>query len=168
MSRVSRARRIAMAAAYGGGGIGVLGAMATGLLMTQAKRARRSIPVSAEPPPASDGVYGAGYGGTEINLVVLGDSSAAGLGAGRPEFTPGALLGVGLANAVRRPVRVRCVAVVGAVSADLHGQTARALGTEPARGTEPAWGTEPARGIEPAPGTEPALGTEPASGIGSR
>ena len=43
MSRASRARRIAAAAAFGGGGIGALGAAAYGVLVTEVKMARKLI-----------------------------------------------------------------------------------------------------------------------------
>src|SRR5690606_23666277 len=73
------ARRIARAALFGGGGLGVLTAGAYGLLHTEALVARRSIGVIDGPPPDADGIYGS-YPGTPLAFAVLGDSTAAGLG----------------------------------------------------------------------------------------
>jgi lysophospholipase L1-like esterase len=121
VSRASRARRIAAAAAYGGTGVTVVGAAGLALLTVEARLARRWIggPLGAALPV--DGVYGAGAGPV-LDLAVLGDSSAAGLGADRPEQTPGAVLATGLAAVSGRPVRLTSVAVVGAESAALAAQ----------------------------------------------
>lgn len=128
MSRIARARRIAMTAAYGGGGIGLAGAVAAGLLYAQAKLARHLIPITDAPPPACDGRYGTGHGGEPVSLLVFGDSSAAGYGVKQSRETPGALLASGLAERLRRPVDLSCFAAVGAASADLPGQLERAAG----------------------------------------
>jgi lysophospholipase L1-like esterase len=127
MSRARRARKVAAAAAFGGGGVTALGALGVGLMAVEMKLARRTIgtPFGAA-GPAADGVYGAGAG-RPIQLVVLGDSSASGLGADLPEHTPGAVVARGLAAVAGRPVRLTTVAVVGAVSADLSGQLDRLL-----------------------------------------
>ncbi len=130
MSRVSTARRIARAAAYGGGGLGVAGAMFTGLLRVQAELAKRAIPAFDEDPPVADGRYGTAFGGVPLQLVVLGDSSAAGLGVDLPAETPGALLATGLAGLLERPVDLRCHAVCGAVSAGLGPQVIDAVASE--------------------------------------
>ena len=121
MSRASRARRIAAAAAYGGTGVTMVGAAGLAVLTAEAQLARRWIgsPLGAALPV--DGVYGAGAGPV-LDLAVLGDSSAAGLGADRPEQTPGAVLATGLAAVSGRPVRLTSVAVVGADSAALAEQ----------------------------------------------
>ncbi|HEX5533008.1 MAG TPA: SGNH/GDSL hydrolase family protein [Actinomycetales bacterium] len=122
MSRASRARRIAAAAAFGGGGLTALGALGVGLVTAEAKLARRQIgtPFGAHGPDA-DGVYGSGPG-DPIDLVVAGDSSAAGLGCESPRQTPGAILATGLAAVSGRPVRLTTVAVVGAQSSGLAAQ----------------------------------------------
>jgi lysophospholipase L1-like esterase len=122
MSRMRRARQIVLAAAYGGGGVGLAGALAAGLLLGQARRARRIIPMAQAPPPRCDGLYGTEHPGPPLRLAVLGDSSAAGYGVLRPRDTTGALLATGLAERLHRPVEVRCVAVVGAISAALVHQ----------------------------------------------
>ena len=89
MSRASQARRIAVAAAYGGGGLGLLTAGAFGLIRAEAAFARRTIGEPTETPLDADGIYGRHYDGEPISLVLLGDSSACGLGVARPEQTPG-------------------------------------------------------------------------------
>jgi lysophospholipase L1-like esterase len=131
LSRVARARRIAVTAAYGGGGIGLAGAALAGLLVGQAKLARRAIPQPKGGPPSCDGLYGTDFDGEPLTLAVLGDSSAAGLGVDLPRETPGALLAAGLAQIARRPVRVVCAAVVGAESAHLHAQVEQVLDAGP-------------------------------------
>ena len=133
MSRIARARRLAVAAAYGGTGASALGVAMVGLLATEAKLARRAIPPPEDDPPAADGVYGA-RGTTSrppLSLVVLGDSSAAGLGVHRARETPGGLIAAGLAEAGDRRVRLTVVARVGAVSQDLERQVALALEERP-------------------------------------
>ncbi|MDP9399171.1 MAG: SGNH/GDSL hydrolase family protein, partial [Actinomycetota bacterium] len=131
MSLAGRARRIALAAAYGSGGIGLLGAGTAALLVTEARLARRWIGPITEVPPRADGLYGASYPGAPLELMMLGDSSAAGLGVHDPTQTPGALLAAGLASAARRPVRLRCVARTGAQSVHLGPQVDQALLARP-------------------------------------
>lgn len=127
MSRASRARRVASMAAYGGGGLTFIGALGVGVMAVEARLARRWIgrPFGAAGPDA-DGVYGYGPG-KPINLVVLGDSSADGLGATRPEETPGAIIATGLAAVAGRSVCLTNVAVVGAESTHLDGQVDQVL-----------------------------------------
>ena len=78
MTKARVARRIAMAAAYGGGGLGVLSAGAFGLIRAEAALARRAIGEPTGIPPEADGVYGAHHAGEPLRLVMLGDSSACG------------------------------------------------------------------------------------------
>lgn len=125
------ARRIATAAAFGGGGLSVLGASVYGLLRAQARFARRTITGrSLRGPHDADGIYGATEG-APISFVVLGDSAAAGYGVELPEETPGALLAAGLAEIAHRPVRLTTLAQVGALTADLDHQVDKALVTDP-------------------------------------
>jgi lysophospholipase L1-like esterase len=137
VGRAARARRIAVAAAYGGGSLGVVGASLYGTLATQARLARRSIGEPTEEPPAADGLYGASAGQTgelaadPLTFVMIGDSSAAGLGVHRPEETPGALLAGGLAEAAHRPVQLVNVARSGAQTSDLERQLELALAHRP-------------------------------------
>ena len=134
LTRLGVAKRVAAAAALGGGGIGVLTGGAIGLIVAEAKLARRAIGPAKGDPPRADGVYGAWYAapGVEvIRLAVLGDSSAAGYGVTESARTPGALLASGLAEAAGSPVRLHNVAKVGGQSSDLGWQLERVLAAGP-------------------------------------
>jgi lysophospholipase L1-like esterase len=130
MGRARRARRIAQTAAYGGGfgiaGIGVLGVVGYGLVKAEALLARIAVGVITEDAPEDDGVYGSAPG-APLELLVIGDSSAAGLGADVGDQTIGAILATGVSAFAGRRVRLTNVAVVGAVSGDLGVQVANAL-----------------------------------------
>jgi len=132
VGKAGAARKLASAAAYGGGGLSVLGAGLYGVLRAEARIARRTIGEAAkEPPPDPTGWYGRGRAGPAIKVVLLGDSSAAGYGVARVEETTGALLASGLAERADRRVYLRAFAKVGARSSDLAGQLDRALPIEP-------------------------------------
>lgn len=131
MGTAGAAKKLAAAAAYGGGGLSLLGAGLYGVLRAEAKLARRAIgPTSGEPPDAT-GWYGRGRPGPALKVALLGDSSAAGYGVDRVVETTGALLASGLAERANRRVHLRSYAVVGARSSDLDSQIDRALPTEP-------------------------------------
>ena len=123
---MSRTRYLAVKAAYGGGLVGTLGAAGWGLLVTEAKLARRTIGEPTDSAPDPDGRYGKGRG-RPFRLAVLGDSSAAGLGVDEPAQTTGAQLAGGLARELGRPVDLVVVAVVGGRSAGLDAQAGRVL-----------------------------------------
>ncbi|WP_062440415.1 SGNH/GDSL hydrolase family protein [Herbidospora daliensis] len=125
------ARRIATAAALGGGGVTALGAATYALLLAEGVLARRLVgrPVSEDGPP-SDGLYGDGTG-EPISMVVLGDSTSVGLGMTDPMDTPGVNLALGLASLAERPVRLTVVGRSGAISRDLDAQVDRALDARP-------------------------------------
>ncbi|MFY1673110.1 SGNH/GDSL hydrolase family protein [Plantactinospora sp. WMMB334] len=125
------ARRVAKVTALGMGLTALSTAAGYGLLLGQARQARRVIPLAEAPPPRGDGVYGAKFPGEPITMVVLGDSSAAGYGVHRPRETPGALLAIGTSRRLRRPVRLYRFAVVGCLSAGLRPQVDAALEREP-------------------------------------
>ena len=133
MSRASQARRIATAAAYGGGWLGLLTAAGWGLLLGEAKLARRWVGPPDGAPLTADGVYGVGQATSELllTLAVLGDSSAAGLGVHDPLETPGVLVAAGLAEVADRPVRLVSTAVVGARSEHLASQVERVRAERP-------------------------------------
>ena len=135
MSRERVARRIAAAAAYGGGGIGLLGVGFAGLLLTEAKLAEMQLNTLHGEPPQADGLYGQAFAGEEgqspLRMAVLGDSTAAGFGVDRGRDTPGALLAGGIAAMAERPVRLTVAAVNGAASDDLERQLVTVLETEP-------------------------------------
>ncbi|MFF4118710.1 SGNH/GDSL hydrolase family protein [Streptomyces sp. NPDC001714] len=134
MSRARVARRIAAGAAYGGGGVGLVGAAAVGLVLAEVRMARTAVHNgnSGGRVPTADGRYGVGYetsGEPPIRLTMLGDSTAAGQGVHRAAQTPGALLASGLAAVAERPVLLSNVALPGAQSDDLDRQVALVLGT---------------------------------------
>jgi lysophospholipase L1-like esterase len=126
--QIRRAGRIA-----GGltGAVAALTMLSAGVLMSQARTARRVIPMAEAPPPRGDGLYGPKFPGRPLSMVVLGDSSAAGYGVHRPRETPGALLATGISRRLRRPVQLRRLAVVGSTSAGLSYQVEAALEYEP-------------------------------------
>jgi lysophospholipase L1-like esterase len=121
-----RARGAALRGAYGGGALGALGALGYGLIRVEAAVARRTIGEPSDVPPDPTGTYGR-YPGPPLRLVMIGDSSATGLGCDSPAQTPGALLAGGVARELGRRVRLDVVAAVGARSAHLETQVARAL-----------------------------------------
>ncbi len=125
------ARRIATAAAVGGGGLTVLGAATYALLLAEATVARRIVgqPHGLDGPPA-DGVYG-DFDGEPISMVMLGDSTAVGLGMTDPADTPGVSIALSLATVAERPVRLSVVGQSGAASAELGEQVDRALLARP-------------------------------------
>lgn len=125
MSRAARGRRVAAAAAFGGGSLGALGAALVGVIYGETKLARRRIRPTETPPPRADGTWavpGLPPGRPPLRLVVLGDSSAAGYGLRDGADTPAAVLARGLSAWSRRPVDVQCAAVVGAQSRALGEQ----------------------------------------------
>jgi len=129
--RWQRARQIARLTAIGTGATAAAVVATAGVLIGQARQARRTIPLAEAPPPRCDGVYGAKSPGQPLTMVVLGDSSAAGYGVHRRRETPGALLATGLSRRTHRPVRLHCFAVVGAISAGLRHQVEAALEHQP-------------------------------------
>jgi lysophospholipase L1-like esterase len=131
VGKAAAARKLASAAAYGGGGLSVLGAALYGVLRAEAKVARKTIGVLEGRVPDATGWYGRSRPGPAIKVALLGDSSAAGYGVPVVEQTPGALLGSGIAAAANRRVHVGAFCRSGAKSSDLAGQVDRALPTEP-------------------------------------
>jgi len=130
--RALTARRIATAAAYGGGGLTALGGLTFGLLVIEARLARRIIQATPNgDPPVADRIYGRSLPGDPISFVMMGDSTAAGLGVLDPGETPAALLATGLSAIAARPVRLTNVAVSGSKSEVLPGQVAEALRAAP-------------------------------------
>jgi lysophospholipase L1-like esterase len=130
MGRARRARKIAATAAYGGGGlaagIGALGALTYGVLKAEAKVARRIVGQPFDGSPDDNGAYGSGLG-DPVELIVLGDSSAAGMGADNRYQTVGAIIANGVSALTGRPVHLTNTAVVGAESSGLELQLANAL-----------------------------------------
>jgi lysophospholipase L1-like esterase len=126
MSKARAAKKLAQAAAYGGGGLGLIGATIYGILTAEAQYVERVIGPARYYPTRGDGLYGR-YPGHPITLAILGDSSAAGYGTSSPAETPGVLLASGLAELAKRPVRLVDVARTGAQSSELRPQVDTAL-----------------------------------------
>ncbi|QUH00173.1 SGNH/GDSL hydrolase family protein [Saccharopolyspora erythraea] len=125
-----RALRLAMLAAGTAGG---LSGAAWGLLNGQSRYARRVIGPPANMPLRADGIHlpeGVGpvprselpEGTQPLDLAVLGDSAAAGLGVNFPDELLGVLIARGLAAELDRPVSLRTHAIVGTTSQELHAQ----------------------------------------------
>lgn len=82
-------------------------------------------PPSTWAAPVADGRYGPAVG-APLTLLMLGDSLARSVGAGRKEETLGARLAQGLADGSGRPVNLRVLARAGATTRTLDRQVARA------------------------------------------
>lgn len=106
------------------GGMAAGGVFAVGLLtVVEGFWARqRLFPTQILDVSGRTGLFGDAYEGEPIELALLGDSLAVGVGAEDPDQTVGVLLANGVASASRRPVRLRNVAVIGSESKDLSAQ----------------------------------------------
>ena len=121
-------RRLLSAVATAGA---VTGALAAGaalggreVLRRQAAAARAVIgQPHGENAPRADKTYKKRFG-DPVELLLVGDSVAAGLGAEQPRETLGARLAKGAAKKLQRSVRLRTVAVVGAETSMLADQLA--------------------------------------------
>jgi lysophospholipase L1-like esterase len=131
VGKAGAARKLAAAAALGGGGLSVVGASLYGLLKAEARLARQAIGKADKRPPDATGWYGQGRRGPAIKVALLGDSSAAGYGVETVQETPGAHLASGLAEGADRRVYLRSVAGVGAQTRDLGRQIDLALSIQP-------------------------------------
>lgn len=109
----------------------MLGAGLYGVLVAEAKIARRVIGNATDVPPDATGWYGRGRPGPAIRIALLGDSSACGYGVQRVEDTTGAQLASGVAAQAGRRVHLRSFAAVGAQSSALADQAEAAIGTHP-------------------------------------
>ena len=132
MGRARRRARIAATAAYGGGGlaagIGVLGLRSA----TACSRPRPGWPAGSSASrssgaPDDDGRLRRRARRRRSSCIVLGDSSAAGMGADTAWQTVGAIIASGVSALSGRPVRLTNVAVIGAESSGLDVQLANAL-----------------------------------------
>lgn len=130
MSRAQRARRVAAAAAYGGSGLAAAGLAGWALLQAEIVIAKRVIGDGPGTPQPDEGTYGAGFGEAR-RILVLGDSTAAGVGANRPAETLGAIVATGVAALSGQPVELRNVSRSGATSPQLLGQLERGLSLLP-------------------------------------
>lgn len=130
MSRASRARGIAARAAFGGGGLAAAGLLGLGVLRAEAQVARRLIGDGPGASQDDNGTYGAGVG-EAYRVLMLGDSTASGVGAGGPAETIGATVATGVAALTGRPVLLRNVSRSGATSLELPAQVQRGFDLMP-------------------------------------
>lgn len=116
--------RVPLLAAAAGATGAVLTLALGRLLQVQARAARRAIgkPLGEEVHVA-DRTWKKKYG-DPVDLLMLGDSIAAGLGADRPKHTLGAQLARRTARATHRAVRLHTAARVGAETSMLRTQLA--------------------------------------------
>jgi lysophospholipase L1-like esterase len=127
-SRVTRSRERVLLLAAAATGLGLAGSGlrygAREFLHRQADAARRVVgkPLG-EVAPDADGRYKKKYG-DPLELLLLGDSIAAGLGADLPKETLGGRLAKRLAKATRRTVHLTTAARVGSESSMLADQLA--------------------------------------------
>lgn len=115
-------RTLVISAGAVAAGIGLSAGGARQLLRRQAAAARLVIgkPLGEDAIDA-DKTWKPRYG-ERLDLLLLGDSIAAGLGAERRKDTLGARLARGLARHLHRSVRLRTAAVVGSETSALAGQ----------------------------------------------
>jgi lysophospholipase L1-like esterase len=117
--------RRGLTTALGAGGVAIVAVLlaARAGLAHQAALARRRIgkPLG-EDAIAADRVWRAALGGPPLELLMVGDSIAAGLGAKHRKETLGARVAKETARRLERSVRLRTAAVVGSESSDLAGQ----------------------------------------------
>lgn len=110
-----------------GAGLGAVGLSAAfGLFASEGLLTRARIPKNLGVPPVSDGTTWCAPNvaphRTPLQLALVGDSLAAGLGAHTPRDTVAVQLALNLSAQAGRPVHVTNVAVVGSRSRDLAGQ----------------------------------------------
>ncbi len=127
MSLRQRAAQAVVGTGAGVAGAAVLAGLGYGLIQVEAKFARKVVGQPFEGAPDDDGTYGAAPG-EPLELMILGDSTAAGMGADTRYQTIGAILSTGLAAITGRPVTLTNEAVIGAESSDLPVQLSKALG----------------------------------------
>lgn len=120
---MARLRNAAAAIVVASSASALFGVGVRTLLTRQAAIARRRIgkPLGEESLDA-DRVWRRSLDGRPIELLLLGDSLAAGLGAERRKETLGGRIAKGLARRMQRPVRLRTAAVIGSESSALAGQ----------------------------------------------
>jgi lysophospholipase L1-like esterase len=130
MDKGRAAREAALAAGYGAGSLAMAGLLGVGLLKAQVAVAKHVIGSNLGPGYNDEGTYGAGIG-EPLRILVLGDSTAAGVGAGSAQHTIGAIVATGVAALSGRPVQLRNVARSGATSPQLLSQLDRGLESGP-------------------------------------
>ena len=125
------AKRVLTVAALGGSGLTFLTGASIGLVIAEARLARRAIGLPGPNPPQADGLFGAHLAvdpsRRPLRLAVLGDSTSVGYGVERADQTPGALLAGALAAHTGEAVLLDNVGRTGAGSDELAEQVDRLL-----------------------------------------
>lgn len=125
-------RRAALGTAITVGSVGAAAGGLASLVLSQTKSARKVVkqrtPIVG--PPTGDGTYG-DHPGKPINVTLLGDSSAVGLGVDFTNETPGVLIVNAVSDMAQRPVSFTRLAWIGAESRDLDFQVRMALDETP-------------------------------------
>ncbi|HEV2640240.1 MAG TPA: SGNH/GDSL hydrolase family protein [Actinocrinis sp.] len=120
------AKRVLAAAAVGGSGLTVLTGASIGLVIAEAKLARRAIGLPGPNPPQPDGLFGghlaADPSRRPLRLALLGDSTAVGYGVQSADHTPGSLLASALSAHTGEAVLLTVAARTGAGSDELAEQ----------------------------------------------
>lgn len=126
MTATSNASRRFLTGSLIAGGVAVGGAVFLGLTaVAEGYWARQRLLASRIPDAiARTGLFGAEHTGEPLELALLGDSLAVGMGAENGDQTIGVLLANGVASASGHPVQLRNVAAIGSESKDLPGQIA--------------------------------------------
>ncbi|MCZ2402872.1 SGNH/GDSL hydrolase family protein [Paenarthrobacter sp. Z7-10] len=116
---VAPARVLRAAAAVLGAAAGATVAVSA-ITVVEGLWARRKLTIAYAVQEAPEPVlFGGEHDGDALELALLGDSLAVGVGAGSPERTIGYHVAEGLADASHRPVRLHNVAAIGSESHDL-------------------------------------------------
>ncbi|MBA8822856.1 lysophospholipase L1-like esterase [Saccharopolyspora lacisalsi] len=130
--------RLVRLAAFAAGTLGGLSGAAYGLLNGQSRHARRVIGPPENAPLRADGIHlpdgtdpRPSDGIAPLELAIIGDSTAAGLGVDVPEQLPGVLLARGLAAELEHPVALSTHAIVGTTSRELDAQVDEVLRRPP-------------------------------------
>jgi len=89
----------------------------------------RLMPLQLKDLPPLSGLFGEEHPGSPLELAVLGDSLAVGIGAEEPDGALGVTLAKELAAASERPVQLRNAAFSGSESKDLAAQIDRLVGS---------------------------------------
>jgi lysophospholipase L1-like esterase len=100
------------------------------VIVVQGRQVRRTTPVLPEAAGPREGIEGAGERGAELALLVLRESTAAGVGAGAQADGLGRQAAIALASRAGRPVRWRVVARTGTTAERALAGLVPQLGSE--------------------------------------
>jgi lysophospholipase L1-like esterase len=107
-----------------------LAVMTAPVTLTQGRRVRATTPVLPEAAGRRAGIEGAGTGGSELALLVLGESTAAGVGVATQADGLGRQTAAALARRASRSVRWRVVAQTGTTAKSALTRLVPQIGSE--------------------------------------